>query len=336
MNVASTDLREQLQAPDRTGRDLALLRTRLYRFSADLRWYVFAESLEENYLAGRHPKPATMTAVRSCLDQIRHHGSPTAFRDNLVEAEDIDIGAGLEERASFIWQRVATAAPPRKVVVIVGAPRSGTSHLFNLLAATGRFAYFTTASCWAWPVRNLYQPGRQLFTALTEAALTVDNKRTRIIPGLVMPGEAEDIWHRAMPVYRHIRGHRYDIDPQPGSGNPRILHGAARAHLAHFNRDVLIVKSPFSSFRIPVIEQHWGAAARYIHIVRDQHETAESMSRNQFEFTAGDRPLDAESAWRLFVNAVRDSAPADRTFVVRHSEVLCEAQRVTDSLLMSL
>jgi hypothetical protein len=336
MNLASTDLRQQLKAPDRTGRDLALLRTRLYRFSSDLRWYVIAESLEENYLAGGHPKPATMTAVRSCLDKIRHDGSPMAFRDNLAEAEDIDIGAGLEERAPYMWQRVATAAPPRKVVVIVGAPRSGTSHLFNLLAATGRFAYFTTASCWAWPVRNLYQPGGRLFTVLTDTVLTVDNKRTRIIPGLVMPGEAEDIWHRAMPVYRHLRGHCYDISPQQESGDPRILHAAAHAHLAHFNRDVLLVKSPFSSFRIPLIEQNWGTAARYIHIVREQHETAESMRRNQFEFITGDRLLDGESAWSLFVNAVRDNAPVDRTFVVRHDELLRDAQRLTHPLLMSL
>jgi hypothetical protein len=89
---------------------------------------------------------------------------------------------------------------PARIVVIVGAPRSGTSHLFNLLAATGSFAYFTTASCWAWPVRNLHQPGRRMFTTFSESTvLTVDNKKTRIIPGLVMPGEAEDIWHRAMP-----------------------------------------------------------------------------------------------------------------------------------------
>jgi hypothetical protein len=277
-----------------------------------------------------------MTAVRSCLDKIRHDGSPMAFRDNLAEAEDIDIGAGLEERAPYMWQRVATAAPPRKVVVIVGAPRSGTSHLFNLLAATGRFAYFTTASCWAWPVRNLYQPGGRLFTVLTDTVLTVDNKRTRIIPGLVMPGEAEDIWHRAMPVYRHLRGHCYDISPQQESGDPRILHAAAHAHLAHFNRDVLLVKSPFSSFRIPLIEQNWGTAARYIHIVREQHETAESMRRNQFEFITGDRLLDGESAWSLFVNAVRDNAPVDRTFVVRHDELLRDAQRLTHPLLMSL
>lgn len=336
MNLASTDLRQQLQAPDRVGRDLALLRTRLYRFSSDQRWYVLAESLEENYLAGRCPTPATMTAVRSCLGKIRHHGAPTEFPDNLATAEDIDIGVGLEQRAPYMWLRLAMAMPLKRVVVIVGAPRSGTSHLFNLLAATGRFAYFTTASCWAWPVRNLHQPGRQLFVALTDTVLTVDNKRTRIIPGLIMPGEAEDIWHRAMPVYRHIRGHGYDISLQQESGDPRILRAAAHAHLTHFNRTMLLVKSPFSSFRIPLIEQHWGITARYIHIVRDQRETADSMRRNHFEFSTGGRLLDGESAWSLFVNAVGDNVPADRTFVVRHDELLRDAQRVTEFLLMNL
>jgi hypothetical protein len=335
MNLASTDMRQQLKAPDRTGRDLALLRTRLYRFSSDQRWYVFAESLEENYLAGRHPEPATMTAIRSCLDKIRYDGSPTEFRHDLATAEDIDIDAGLDEREPYAWHRVSTAGQPPKVVVIVGAPRSGTSHLFNLLAATGRFAYFTTASCWTWPVRNLHQPGRQLFVTLADTVLTVDNKQTRVIPGLVMPGEAEDTWHRAMPVYRHIRGHRYDIGPQPEPGEPRILHAAAHAHLAHFSRAMLLVKSPFNSFRIPLIEHHWGTAS-YIHIVRDQGETADSMRRNHFEFSAGSRPLDGESAWSLFVNTVRANAPAEHTYVVRHDELLRDAQRVIGPLLMSL
>jgi len=336
MNLASTDLRQQLRTPDRVGRDLALMRTRLYRFSSDLRWYVLAESLEENYLAGRHPKPATITAVRSCLDKIRYDGGPMEFRDALATAEDIDIGAGLEEREPYAWHRVAAVGQPWKVVMIVGAPRSGTSHLFNLLAATGRFAYFTTASCWTWPVRNLHQPGRQLFEPLADTVLTVDNKRTRVIPGLVMPGEAEDIWHRAMPVYRHIRGHRYDISPQPEPSDPRILQAAAHVHMAHFDRAMLVMKSPFSSFRIPLIEQHWGTAARYVHIVRDQHETADSMRRNHFEFSTEGRPLDGESAWSIFVNAVRDNAPADRTYVVRHDELLRDAQHVIEPLLMSL
>jgi hypothetical protein len=205
-------LREQLHVPDRTGRDLALFRARAYRFSNDLRWCILAEALEELYLAGKQPSPSTMDTVRACLTSIREYGSLPAFPDATAVAESVDVEAGLNQRAPHSWQRFISGALPARIVVIVGAPRSGTSHLFNLLAATGSFAYFTTASCWAWPVRNLHQPRRRLFTTLTESTvLTVDNKKTRIIPGLVMPGEAEDIWHRAMPVYRHLRGHRYDI-----------------------------------------------------------------------------------------------------------------------------
>jgi hypothetical protein len=249
----------------------------------------------------------------------------------------VDIQAGLDQRASHAWQRFTSSVRPARIVVIVGAPRSGTSHLFNLLAATGRFAYFTTASCWAWPVRNLRHPGRHVFTALGESTvLAVDNKKTRIIPGLVMPGEAEDIWHRAMPVYRHVRGHSYDITHHADAGNPGILDAAASAHLAHFGGDALLVKSPFSSFRIPQLEQHWGTKVRYVHIIRDQRETADSMQRNHFEFASGGRPLDAEDAQALFVTNVQASAPADRTVTIRHADMLRDPNCTLDALARQL
>ena len=322
MTPATARLLDQLRTPDRVGRDLALLRTRLYRFSDDLRWYVLAEALEEHLLAGRQPQPATIDAVRACLEQIRRNGSPSAFRGALAIDEDIDIRTALAERAAYMWQQVPLVTPPSTVVIIVGAPRSGTSHLFNLLAATGKFAYLTTASCWAWPVRNLRQPGRQPFTEIGDAVLEVDNKRTRIIPGLVMPGEAEDIWHRAMPVYQHIRGHRYEISPEATASDVRILQAGTHAHLALFRRTALLAKSPFSSFRIPQIERLWGNAVRYIHIIRDQREAADSMRRNHFEFTANGYLLTAEQAWSRFVGAVNDHAPVGRTRIITHDRLM--------------
>jgi LPS sulfotransferase NodH len=222
---------------------------------------------------------------------------------------------------------VPSAAPPARVVIIVGAPRSGTSHLFNLLAATGRFAYLTTVSCWAWPTWNLRQPGRRLYADVGAEVLEIDNKRTRIIPGLIMPGEAEDIWHRAMPVYRHLHGHRYKISPETAAGDMRILQAAARAHLAHFRRTVLLAKSPFSSFRIPQIEQLWGDVIRYIHIVRDQHEVADSMRRNHFEFVGEGRLLTAEEAWARFIGSVQRHAPGDRTTTISHEHLVSDPEQ---------
>jgi hypothetical protein len=333
VNPARGRLLRQLNVPDPVGRDLALLRTRLYRFSNDLRWYVLAEALEENYIAGQYPQPRTITAVRSCLDMIRHKGNPATFSNDIAADEGINIGAALKERDAYHWHGVSSADRPRKVIVILGAPRSGTSHLFNLIAARGTFAYFTTASCWAWPVRNLHQPGRRLFTDITSETLAVDNKRTRIIPSLVMPGEAEDIWHRAMPVYRHIHGHRYDLSPQHEDGDPRILHAAASAHMTYFHSDTLLVKSPFCSFRIPQLERQWGTTAYYIHIIRDRRETAESMHRNHFEFAQGNRLLDGSTAWSLFTNAVKDDAPVDRLVTIRHEELLRDPEHLNGVLV---
>src|ERR1035441_10290724 len=330
-NGAQSILR-QLDTPDPDRRDVALLRTRLYRFSDDSRHYVLAEALEERLLARCTPPPSTLTHVRQCLTAIRAKGRPLPFCHDIATAEGIDVAAELAARSPYGWPRVPLSGGPRTMVVIVGAPRSGTSHLFNLLARAGPFGYFTTVSCWAWPVRNLYHPQRHLFTAFGDAVLAVDNKRTRVIPDLVMPGEAEDIWARAIPAYRHIAGHRYEITPAHAV-HPEILEAAARAHTGYFGNPLLLVKSPFSSFRIPQIEALWGSTVRYIHIISPRSNTADSMRRNRFEFLRGSQLLAAEEAWQGFVDAVREHAPADRLVTVTHRELLGDPARVLARIL---
>jgi hypothetical protein len=328
-----TRILRQLHTPDKDSSDVALLRTRWYRFSDDPRHYVLAETLEEQLAAGRRLQPATLAYVRASLSAIRTHGRPQPFRHQIAQAEGIDVAAELAARSPYVWRRVPTSGDdPQAVVVIVGAPRSGTSHLFNLLARTGSFGYFTTASCWAWPVRNLHHPARHLFTALGGAVLAVDNKRTRIIPGLVMPGEAEDIWARAIPTYRHIAAHAYEITP-PQAAAVDILQAAARAHTGYFAASRLLTKSPFSSFRISQIEELWGTAAHYIHIVRDQQDVADSMRRNHFEFVHRGRLLTGQQAWQMFTSAVHQHAPATRLVTVTYRELLSDPTRLTGRIL---
>jgi hypothetical protein len=321
----ATGILRQLHAPDETSRNLALLRTRAYRFTDDHRHYVMAEALEEHLLAGRRLRPSTLAYVRDCLTAIRETGRLAPFCEEIAVAEGIDVTAELASRAPHSWQQVPRTGRPPVVVLIVGAPRSGTSHLYNLLARSGLFGYFTTASCWAWPVRNLRHPRRHLFTGIGGQVLAVDNKRTRVIPGLVMPGEAEDIWARAIPAYRHIAAHRYEITPAR-TQQPEILHAAASAHLAYFRQSALLAKTPFNSLRIPQIEELWGTAVRYIHITRARHETADSMRRNHFEFILDGHPLPAEDAWSLFVDSVHQHAPADRILTVTHHDLLASTR----------
>jgi hypothetical protein len=323
---------DQLRAPDPDGRDVALLRTRLYRFSDDHRHYVLAEALEERLLTGYRLRSATLSYVRRSLAAIRVHGRPLPFPDDVASAEHVDIPAEIAARLPYAWHRVPQFGGQRTVTVVVGAPRSGTSHLINLLARTGAFGYFTTASCWAWPVRNLHHPARRLFTTVGEAVLAVDNKRTRVIPALVMPGEAEDVWSRAAPVYRHIASHRYEITP-PQAVMPKIVQAATGAHANFFGCTRLLVKSPFHCFRIPHIETIWGPAVRYIHIVRDRRGSADSMRRNRFEFLHRGRLLTAEEAWQMFVDAVYEQAPSGRLLTVTHRELLTDPAGVIARIL---
>ncbi|MGH3685851.1 MAG: phosphotransferase enzyme family protein [Pseudonocardiaceae bacterium] len=288
--VSPLPISRQLESPDIVGRDLALFRTRAYRFSDDPRHYVMAEWFEESFLTGSLPSPATLRYVRTGLAQLRADGRMPAFDPAVAEAEGLDAEVEIARRADYRYAMALSPREPELIVAIVGAPRSGTSHLVNVLARQQLFAYFTAASCWAWPVWNLLQVNRHLFTEVGDAVFAVDNKRTRTIPGLVMPAEAEDVYARAIPVYRHLAGHRYHIDPT-GQGDLDVLCGGINAHLDYFNTQRFLTKSPFNSFRIPALENMWGTKVRYIHIVRDQSDSADSMMRNNFEYVVNGRLL---------------------------------------------
>jgi sulfotransferase family protein len=331
--TAALELR-QLTAPDPVGRDLALYRTRAYRFTDDLRHAVLAEVLEERHILGQALGLEVISYVRTCLDGVRATGRFPAFDGTISRAAQIDLPAELAARCQHA---AAPAISPEMVVAIVGAPRSGTSHLFNLLAVRTGFAYFTTVTCWAWPTYNLDRPGRRLFSQLTpserEAVLSVDNKSTRLIPSLVMPYEAEDVYARAVPVYRHLNRHHYDLRIRAQAGDQSVLSRAVSEHLRHFDTDRFLTKSPFNSLRIPQLDRLWEGRTRYLHIVRHQAETADSMRRNRFEFSQAGRKLSGEEAWSVFTDTVVRDLPPGRGFTVRHEDLLADPEASVESVL---
>jgi hypothetical protein len=136
-----------------------------------------------------------------------------------------------------------------------------------------------------------------------------------------MPGEAEDIYARAVSVYRHLAGHRYELQPAR-AGDLDVLRGAVNAHLRYFDTPRFLTKSPFNSLRIPTLDALWGARARYIHIVRDQASTADSLRRNRLEYVHGGQLLSPEDTWSLFVSAVERTTPPERLLTVTHRELL--------------
>jgi hypothetical protein len=312
----------QLAAPPPEGAAIALYRTRVYRFSDDPRHYVLAEVLEEKYALGTSPASATMAFLKASLDHIRSTGRPMPFNQQIAENEGVDIQQELDARA-LDAPRPLPQYTPRTTVFIVGAPRSGTSHLYNLLAYTGRYAYFTTASCWAWPVHNLHHPARRSFEALDESVLSVDNKNTRLIPGLVMPYESEDLYARAIPTYRHLGGHTYDLH-DPHLNDPALLTASVQAHCQHFARTAFLTKSPFNSLRIPQVDAATGHRALFLNITRDQASTADSMRRNHFRFRHNGAALTEESAWDLFTSTIIRGAPPARTLTIQHRDLVAD------------
>jgi ubiquinone/menaquinone biosynthesis C-methylase UbiE len=136
----------------------------------------------------------------------------------------------------------------------------------------------------------------------------------------------------AAPRRRAVAGHRYQMSP-PRFVQPKILQAATVAHASFFGKSRLLVKSPFNSFRIGQIEALWGTAARYIHIVRDRRESADSMRRNRFEFLWEGRLLTAEEAWQMFTSAVCEYAPAGRLATVTHRELLADPDGVVAGIL---
>ena len=329
--IETRRLLTDLRSPDPVGRDLSLYRIRAYRFTDDRRHYVLAEQLEERYLEGLRLRPDTLAYVALCLHAVRVGIAFPAFDDDVAVGEDIDVLAELRAREPYDHRNIP-ALEPRQVIAIVGAPRSGTSHLYNLLAATGRFAYFTTVSCWAWPTRNLTRASRRLFTRADDDVLAVDNKNTRLLPGLVMPYEAEDVYARAIPTYRHIAGHHYEL-MLARSEFPEILTSAVSAHLAFFNRSVLLTKSPFNSLRIRQLEELWGDRIRYINIVRDQCATVDSMRRNRFEFSVGAQVLSAEAARDFFGDATDRDKPQSRTVTVEYGSLIEQPEQILGKLV---
>ncbi|REE99973.1 sulfotransferase [Thermomonospora umbrina] len=325
--------KKNIRNPDPLGAGLAFYRIYGYRFTDDPTHFALAEVLEERYLADLELDARAVSHVRACVAAIKERGTLPAIDEIVIRNVRIDLDAELDARCRTLRQQPMIL--PRTVIAIVGAPRSGTTHLFNLLAKDGRFAYFTTASCWKWPTYNLERPGRRLFSRLSprdvEAVLSVDNATTRSIPALVMPWEAEDTNNRSHPVYSHPRWRVYDLhEPRPGDVN--LLPQTVSDHLHFFGLRDFLTKSPYNTLRIRHLEQLWGDRMRYLHIVRDQAATADSLRRHSIAFRRAGRHLSEEDAWSLFIDTARRELPPDRSLHLSFSDLMIKPQQTIDTV----
>ncbi|HWI94897.1 MAG TPA: sulfotransferase [Solirubrobacterales bacterium] len=280
---------------------IALCRTRLFRFTDDLDAYIVVEALAARLRSGQAPRPSTMNALHGVL-QAWQRGQPLELGAPAVALEEgIDLEAEWRRRRSHRKSQRPRRLPAL-AVIIVGAPRSGTSHLHHLLAYQRRFAWLGGSSCWAWPTYALASGDAPLLPGLPSDVFALDSKRLRIDPSIVVPSEAEDVMARAIPTYDHLRAHQYEVHTAHIQSAELLLDSVSH-HMDHFKTNRVILKSPFNSFRIRQLEEIFGGAARFVHIHRDGYTASRSISENGFSYAFAGRRVSSTESWARFALA---------------------------------
>lgn len=188
----------------------------------------------------------------------------------------------LDAEAQEIWSRP---------VFILGLARSGTTHLFNILAETGAFGFPTRLDCYN-PHTFLLLRGmgvQHLLAKVPSKARTMDNVQT----GWLSPEEDQiamrilvDTSFVAEPFSRHrdmLTACRFPYGNSPAA---RERFGKALRQfsekLVHLHRRPLLFKSPSHTCAIPEILSVF-PDARFIMILRnpfDQYASRLAMLRN--------------------------------------------------------
>jgi hypothetical protein len=294
---------------------LALFRTRAYRYSDDLGAYVLAEELEERHLRGLRPREETLRSIERVLHGVASGGPKDIDAPALMRREGLDVEGEIAAREPF---RRAQQPPrrPEQTILIVGAPRSGTSHLFNLLAYQRLFAHFTSISCWAWPAYNFGHTGKTLLSDLPADVLRHDSRLLRLDPRVIVPSEGEDVSSRAIPCYRHVKDNEYVLTP-PRVEDTGLLSHAVAQHLDRFGTERMVIKAPFNTLRIDELSGLYGPSARFVHIHRDGYAAAASIEENGFVYHQPGRTATPAASWAAFVRAALDHE--DRVALLRVS-----------------
>lgn len=294
----------QERAIDPVEMRVSLAKRRLYRFSDDLPAHVFIETAEASYLeTGRLPEDVNeaLSAYLTALETGTESSLPYA---GLAQRHSFDLERELAARLAF-EDTQTDYQEPKKVLFIVGSPRSGTSHLFNVLAYQPQFGYFTDISHFRWPLFNLHHPnGKRHFSSLHPSFFKLDTKSVKLRRDLILPSECEDIFARSIPVYQAVRTHAY-ILADPVLADEAILRRNVAKHASFFQTPYFVTKSPFNSFRIRQLVAMYGDRAYFLHIHRNGYAASQSIAENGFKyFTRQDSTDNPAVFWARHIEAV--------------------------------
>jgi hypothetical protein len=158
--------------------------------------------------------------------------------------------------------------PSRPTIFIVGAPRSGTTLLHQLLAQTGAFGYVSnfTARFWKAPAIGL----------LAEQALNIQDNETSTFEsnlgrteGLNAPHHFSKFWTSWFQIYGH------EMHTKPLIEFPELFKRTLGA-LEELHNKPLLFKSEYCGLQIPLLKEFF-PKAKFIFSVHVSHFTKRSQ-----------------------------------------------------------
>ena len=286
------------------------LKWRLYRFDSNLYNHIVAECLERKWRLEQTFHPKTLELISKTLEAQNQNGQVIFEGEKISSLEGFEPEKIYGQRASLINSDIEqSVSSPKRIISIIGAPRSGTSYLYYLLTYFSNCAVFTDASHHLWSLLTLNELSKYFIRKQPETILQLRTRKLRLDRRYSHPSEAENILHRAIPVYRHLRGHEYEII-NPTIENAWLLRKNVSDHLNYFKTDTLLIKSPFNTFRIEALANVFPKAEFInIHIFRNGYLTALSMEENHFLYWWNGQKLSSEESWINFVNKCLEASP---------------------------
>jgi hypothetical protein len=308
---------------------LALLKSRVYRFSDDDETHIAAECIEDMHQAGRYLADQTVELAQQQLASFDRGPELSFFQPEVIsQLEQLDLAKEAAARQEFAKRQIPSCGLDR-VICIVGSPRSGSSLLFNLLVFQGCFSYFTNLSHHCWASYNLRRTKSIPFNKCDAEMFTIDTRRLKLMSGMLLPAECEYIFHRAFSTYQHLATHSYGLHAAYPV-NPDVLTNSIRHHVDFFQESDLLCKSPFNSFRMESLASLLGENCVFIHIVRNGYDTSLSIAENGFRYKLPSRCAEfanSRESWRHFVRSVLEYPKQDRVLTVRFEELLDDCHR---------
>jgi Sulfotransferase family len=276
---------------------ISRMKKRMFRFSNNHDYHVISELIEYFANVDIQFSDDIVVFIRNAMFAFKNNTTLPDYQSLIpyFESNGFEIQNQLSLRASVS----RSSDKCEKYVHIIGAPRSGTSYLYNLLAFQKVFAYFTCDSHSDWNTYNFNNSGKVSFENTDIDVLTFDTKRLKLRHDIRLPIEGENIWNQSMPCYNHLGSHKYQLFPCKTIGAKKIENNIS-SHCAYFDKKYFLSKSPFNAFRTNQLSK-LSVATYFIHIYRDKKEVADSIRRNNFFYKIEDADfLSPDETWELF------------------------------------